>query len=99
MHDVTCCAQEPHATSRSSREITRTQTASPAGYADAAAGDDLLAAMLVRMWSLASGRRLEPGVGPGQLSADELVDFWADDFSPAVGRHAAPHAAPAGTVR
>jgi hypothetical protein len=55
--------------------------------------------MFVRMWSLASGRRLRPGVPPEQLSADELADFWADDFSHVCGRHAAQHAGPAGAAR
>jgi len=68
----------------------------PAGQA---ADDDLLAAMFVRMWSLASGRRLRPGVSPEQLSADELADFWADDFSQVCGRHSAQHAGPAGAAR
>jgi len=40
------------------------------------------------MWSLASGRRLRPGVRPDELSAEELIDFWADDLAPAAGRHA-----------
>jgi hypothetical protein len=52
--------------------------------------------MYIRMWSLATGRRLPPGVRPEQLSADELVAFWADDFSPVSGRHAAPGAGLAG---
>jgi hypothetical protein len=61
--------------------------------------DDVLAAMYVRMWSLASGRRLPSGTAPGQLSAEELIDFWADDLSPAPGRHAASDARPAGDDR
>ncbi len=61
--------------------------------------DEVLAAMYVRMWSLASGRRLPPGTTPGQLSAEELITFWADDLSPVPGRHAAPDARPAGDAR
>ena len=53
------------------------------------ADDDTLAAMYIRMWSLATGRRLRSGVKPDQLTADELVEFW-DDVAPVSGRHAAP---------
>lgn len=52
--------------------------------------DDELLGLLVRMWSLASGRTLAPGVRPSDLTEQELLDFWADDLSPARGRHAAP---------
>jgi hypothetical protein len=50
--------------------------------------DEQLVGVLVRMWSLASGRRLRPGTRPDQLSPDELMNFWADDLAPAIGRHA-----------
>jgi len=50
--------------------------------------DEQLARILVRMWSLASGRRLRPGARPDELSAEELIDFWADDLAPVAGRHA-----------
>jgi hypothetical protein len=61
--------------------------------------DDVLAAMYVRMWSLASGRRLPSGAKPWQLSAEELIAFWSDDLSPASGRHAAPGGRRAGDAR
>lgn len=57
--------------------------------ADSGQNDDELAALLVRMWSLASGRSLPSGVRPADLTEQELLDFWADDLSPAHGRHAA----------
>jgi hypothetical protein len=41
------------------------------------------------MWALASGRALPRNVRPDQLSEEELIGFWADDLSPAAGRHAA----------
>jgi len=63
------------------------------------ADEDTLAAMYIRMWSLATGRRLEPGVRPEELPVSELVDFWADDLSPAPGRHAAPDAGTAEDAR
>jgi hypothetical protein len=53
------------------------------------AADDTLAAMYIRMWSLATGRRVTPGVRPEDLTVPELVDFWADDFSRVSGRHTA----------
>jgi hypothetical protein len=53
-----------------------------------ASDDEQLARMLVLMWSLASGRRLDPGVRPEQLSREELIAFWADDLVLASGRHA-----------
>jgi hypothetical protein len=63
----------------------RARARQPAGAGD----DDLLAAVLVRMWALASGRQLPRDVRPDQLSEEELIGFWADDLSPAGGRHAA----------
>lgn len=56
----------------------------------AGAGDDgFLAALYMRMWALASGRPLPRDVPPGELTEEELVSFWADDFRPTTGRHAA----------
>jgi hypothetical protein len=51
--------------------------------------DELLAAIFVRMWALASGRTLPRNVRPDELSEEELIAFWADDLSRAAGRHAA----------
>jgi hypothetical protein len=59
--------------------------------------DEFLAAILIRMWSLASGRTLRADVPPDQLSAEELIAFWADDMTPRPGRHARS-GAPARTV-
>jgi hypothetical protein len=53
-------------------------------------GDDFLAALLIRMWALASGRTLRSDVPPDQLSAEELIAFWADDMTSQAGRHARP---------
>jgi hypothetical protein len=52
--------------------------------------DDVLAAVLIRMWTLASGRTLRRDIPPDQLSVDELIAFWADDLTPPSGRHAKP---------
>lgn len=60
--------------------------------------DQQLQALLLCMWSLASGRRLRPGVRPDELSPDELIEFWADDLTPRTGRHAAPDPLRIGTA-
>ena len=41
--------------------------------------DDLLAAILTRNWTLATGRTLPAGVSPRSLSEEDLISFWADD--------------------
>jgi hypothetical protein len=64
------------------------ETAPHGGSAALDPADEQLARILVLMWSLASGRRLPSGVRPDELSAEELIDFWADDLAPATGRHA-----------
>jgi hypothetical protein len=50
--------------------------------------DEFLAGLLIRMWTLASGRTLRTDVRPEQLSSEELIRFWADDLTPPSGRHA-----------
>jgi hypothetical protein len=57
--------------------------------------DEFMAALLIRMWALASGRTLRSDVRPDQLSSEELIRFWADDLTSPAGRHAGP----AGTAR
>lgn len=52
--------------------------------------DDVLATVLIRMWALATGRRLRRDVPPRELSVTELIDFWADDMNRPAGRHARP---------
>jgi hypothetical protein len=47
-----------------------------------------MAGLLIRMWALASGRTLRSDIRPEQLSSEELIRFWADDLTPASGRHA-----------
>jgi hypothetical protein len=59
----------------------------PAGADPGEPDDNLLAGLLIRMWTLASGRSLRLDVPPGQLSQEELIDFWADDLDPPTGRH------------
>lgn len=61
--------------------------------------DDDFADILVRMWSLATGRVPRLHVRPSQLSEQELLWFW-DDVVPASGRHArAPGSFPSGAAR
>lgn len=62
--------------------------------AEVGADDVQLARLLVRMWSLASGRTVRMDVPPDQLTEDELMHFWADDFSVSGGRHAASDEGP-----
>ena len=52
--------------------------------------DEVLAAILIRMWALASGRTLRRDVPPSRLSEEELIAFWADDMTEPAGRHARP---------
>ena len=82
-----------------SEKVTRTVTDSAgqsAGRAGKTVGepvnepdDEQLAALLIRMWSLASGRTLRSDVSPDQLTEEELIRFWADDFTQPHGRHVA----------
>ncbi|MGH3191245.1 MAG: hypothetical protein ACRDOL_29160 [Streptosporangiaceae bacterium] len=46
---------------------------------DPRADDKLIACLLIRTWALATGRTLRSDVNPCELSAAELIDFWADD--------------------
>ena len=41
--------------------------------------DDLLAAILITNWTLATGRTLPVGISPRSLSEEDLISFWADD--------------------
>jgi hypothetical protein len=80
--------------STSSGTSCRTSCESPAGRQPAPEAclddpdDRLLAAVLIRMWALASGRSLRTDVPLCQLSSEELIAFWADDMSMPTGRHA-----------
>lgn len=62
----------------------------PTGESDRAHGtvdDGLVAALLMRMWALASGHAMPEGP-PDQLSEEDLIEFWADDMRLGSGRHA-----------
>jgi len=50
-----------------------------AGTEAADRDDDLLAAILITNWTLATGRTLPAGVSPRSLSKEDLISFWADD--------------------
>ena len=41
--------------------------------------DELLAAILITNWTLATGRTLPAGISPRSLSEGDLISFWADD--------------------
>jgi hypothetical protein len=61
--------------------------------------DEFIAGLLIRMWALASGRTLRSDIRPEQLNRDELIRFWADDLTPASGRHAGDAACPTWAAR
>jgi len=61
--------------------------------------DAFMAGLLIRMWALVSGRTLRSDVRPEQLGGEELIRFWADDFTPPSGRHAGPPAGATGAER
>jgi hypothetical protein len=42
--------------------------------------DELLAFLLISTWSLLTGRGLRDA-RPADLTAEELIEFWADDFA------------------
>ncbi|MBO3751923.1 hypothetical protein J5X84_38135 [Streptosporangiaceae bacterium NEAU-GS5] len=55
--------------------------------------DAQLATMLVTTWALQTGR-IPPRRPPDQLSAEELIEFWADDAWAAVTPDATANSAP-----
>lgn len=64
------------------------QHALSAGHGEAErTEDDDYADILVRMWSLATGRIPRLEVRPSQLTEQELLWFW-DDVAAGPGRHA-----------
>jgi len=92
VHDATRCTPKLHPESRHingiASRVPLTRPAGPPG--DGPDSDDSLAAVLIAMWSLTSGRTLRRDVRPDQLTEHELISFWADDMAPAPGRHATP---------
>lgn len=50
----------------------------PGGSSSSPAEQDLLARTLITTWALATGRTMRAGVPPGELTEDELIEFWAD---------------------
>jgi hypothetical protein len=41
--------------------------------------DEFVARLLIDIWTLATGRTLRD-VPARELTAEELIDFWADDY-------------------
>lgn len=74
------------------------QTRPPDRRATSRTDDDDYADILVRMWSLATGRIPRLDVRPDQLTKQELLWFW-DDLAPAAGRHAKARPVPSGAPR
>jgi len=65
------CASDSSAMSRRNLRVT------PVDWGNE---DELLARVLITSWTLATGRTLRAGVPPYLHSADELINFWADDL-------------------
>jgi hypothetical protein len=42
--------------------------------------DELLAHLLIHTWILITGRMLRSDVPPQDLTEQELIEFWADDY-------------------
>lgn len=59
-------------------------------HVDSHFDDTLLARVLISTWVLHTGRALRRDVPPGDLPAEELIDFWADPLldEPAAGEDA-----------
>ena len=76
-------------TGEAQRVIAGSPFPGPSRLRQPTADDDRLARLYIRMWELASGRRLRRDVRPEQLTEEELIGFWADDLTPASGRHTA----------
>jgi hypothetical protein len=41
--------------------------------------DELVAWLLIHIWTLATGKTLRCDVPPHELTEEELIDFWYDD--------------------
>ena len=41
--------------------------------------DELIARLLIHIWTLATGKTLRGDVPPHELTEEELIDFWSDD--------------------
>ena len=61
--------------------------------------DQVLAAVLISTWSLATGRILRSDVRPDQLTEEELIRFWAEDLDQTCSRHLVRGVSPAREAR
>jgi hypothetical protein len=99
LDDITGCAVKSHGetvyTGAGSTQGTRGQLIQGASERT---GDDDYADVLVRMWSLATGRIPRLGIRPSQFTEQELLWFW-DDLVPAAGRHAKARPLASGAAR
>jgi hypothetical protein len=75
--DAARARSEAKATLRAAVQPTGFLGLAPTGRATSE--DELLAFLLIKTWTLATGRVLRSDVPPSQLSEDELIAFWADD--------------------
>jgi hypothetical protein len=81
-------SQNPGGTVGSPHKVPNPRVLRAARRTAGSTEDAFLAPILVRMWALASDRSLPREVPPGELTAEELIIFRADDFSAASGRDA-----------
>jgi hypothetical protein len=49
--------------------------------------DELLARLLIDTWTLTTGKALRSDVPPQELTEEELIDFWCDDYFDSVVKH------------
>jgi len=42
--------------------------------------DELIARLLIHTWMLTTGKTLRSDVPPDELTQEELIDFWSDDY-------------------
>jgi hypothetical protein len=76
--------------------VTRHRRNEPAAPTTPRSDDELLAFLLTLTWSLLTGRTLRDAA-PEDLMAEELIEFWADDF-PDCGDRTGPSGAGSGNT-
>ena len=78
--------------------VTPPHRRAASGRGRAQTEDDLLAFLLIHTWTLTTGRVLRSDVPPAELSAAELIAFWADERTAAPDTTTAAYTAAAYTA-
>jgi hypothetical protein len=73
-----CVAAAPSVTV-AARVAAQRQRNEPVVPTNPKSEDELLACLLISTWSVLTGRTLR-AAAPADLTAEELIEFWADDF-------------------